>query len=175
MNTIKVNNTDIYVFQGLDTKLTLTNRIALELKTLPKYLYFPIPLNMSNLVNLKVVDILSIIKTKKTLLFQQLFNDLKEILPPQIKISQDVIIPWLFFNGKTINELHSPDYLSESLGISDYITNNKKIHNVIKNHDKYVGAFKNTLRKFNEQTQIQDKIFEDFMELKGCETTPIKW
>jgi hypothetical protein len=98
---IRVNNTDFKVYD-LDTPVTFTERIAAELHTLPKYLYFPEPVPQvpSEARSLNVDDLLDEIKENARIStnFSEFLNTIRDRIPEELDITKDILYVWLAFN-----------------------------------------------------------------------------
>jgi hypothetical protein len=166
---------DIEVFPILDNKNTIIDRIAFRMNTLPIYLYFPEPFTIENLGDIKVIDILSLIKqniTEKN--FTSFYKNIKDILPKNISISRDIIYPWLYLSDIDPKKL-TKGFILESLGISNkFNVEDKTIINILNKREVYKKALKARLNRFLTQTKEKLNELNNFIGLEGCDATDIK-
>ena len=97
---VLVNNEEFNIYR-LDTIDTFLNRIAANLNTLPKYLYFEdgIPINFrSDLKPIIVEDLAKIIKNNKGDNFIDLYNQVKDKLSQQSIYLEDMVRIFIYYN-----------------------------------------------------------------------------
>lgn len=86
----------------LDTDESIISRIAAELDTIPKYLYFPDGFNRDNYEN--VEDILRMIRESDDIIYTYDENNLQEkIETNKLKFKNDILRPFLAYNKDLVN------------------------------------------------------------------------
>ena len=106
---IKLNGTEFRIYL-MDNVESVKERIATELSTLPKYLYFETELNLSPGYNNKVIDILTVIKQyRNTIDFDQLYKKVLPLMNPQIKLKEDIFDVWLAYNTQIPEKVNTRD------------------------------------------------------------------
>lgn len=96
---IRVNGKELAIY-SLDTKESLVNRIASEMETLPKYLYFPQELELTKGTKIEVEDLLKEIKENAQIStnFEEFLAGLQDKLSKEINVKTDVLYVWLAYN-----------------------------------------------------------------------------
>jgi len=102
---VRVNGIEFQIYE-LDTLNTFVQRIAAQLNTLPKYLYFEGKIDMLSSQDIKVEDLLKTIKKNaaESTNFKEFIEDLRGKLSKDIDVKRDVLYVWLAYNTK-IDEL----------------------------------------------------------------------
>jgi hypothetical protein len=105
---VKVNGKTIKVY-NLDTVETLLVRVATELKTIPKYLYFPDGMidiqRFYTEEDITVTDLLNKIRTNNVLEFSTFIKNLdleNKINQLGLNLYSDIFVPFLVFNNSLI-------------------------------------------------------------------------
>jgi hypothetical protein len=100
---VLVNGKQFDVYE-LDTKDSIITRIAVSMKTTPRYLYFPdgFPDNVHEVDNIRVENLLGLIKenAKTSIKFSDFLDSIRDKLSKDISIEQDVVYVWLAYNTK---------------------------------------------------------------------------
>jgi hypothetical protein len=107
---VRINETYQFDVYDLDTQQSTTERLAAEMNTIPKYLYFPngtpdITDFHNKDENIYVEDILEIITSDSAgYNFVTIFNNLKDkIDKTKLDLRIDIFLPFIAFN-KTLKE-----------------------------------------------------------------------
>jgi len=154
----------------LDTLETFKKRLAVEIKTLPKYLYFPEELTYSKLKDkeITVIDILYLIKqTAKGVNIETNFLELLEMIKRadiKLNIRDDVAIVWFGYCKEN----------NVSTGIVDNVINEmvkSKIFFTKKYAETYYAskdilkATEIAFKKLNRETPVEEQNFKKFQEI----------
>lgn len=167
---VRFNRKNFTVYD-LDTLDSIYSRIAGELKTLPKYLYFPngIPTDTDAFKDIVVKDLLKKIRThaSKSIDFANLLEDLGPKLPSGIDIQQDILYPWLAFNTHVSkNGISYVEQFGDSL--NQYFPNEKEFKNFWK---KERAQIKNNLESRIEidieTSKSTEKMYEEFQDIEN--------
>lgn len=168
---VLINGEDFQIYD-LDTDISILNRIASRLNTLPKYLYFPdgVPAieQFKTNENIIVEDVLTQIQNYDNTTFTPLYKDFKnKILLSNLKF--DLIDPFIAYNqelkeqfrtgAETFNiwleaiqrEIESLN-LTQNLSIQDIWTNRIQIR------ASFSSEIENNKRKSNEQLEYFQRI-----------------
>jgi len=141
-----VNDKNIIVY-NLDTIESIMVRIASELKTLPKYLYFPNgPLELYNNSNNNIAeDLLYEIKSIKTTDYKELLDKIENKLQYlDLDMYKDVFVPFIVFNKELAilagfddavllaiqEEVNSNNYFDTKINIKKIWDERKEIKNI---------------------------------------------
>lgn len=100
---VLINGTDKFIVYDLDTLQSVLNRLAVELRTIPKYLYFPkgVPTikQFHEEANIDVEDLLEFISGDTGYSFVPIFEALKDKLGQQkLNLREDILMPYVAFN-----------------------------------------------------------------------------
>lgn len=183
---VKVNGTKFKVYE-LDTDESIISRIAVELKTLPKYLWFPEGnTDLRKKKNIQVVDALEFIRTgfsdstdssKFLRKFRRRFPELEK----NLNLKTDVFEVWLTYNNR-LSELEEigGSIMIDSVG-EDFVKNNfftslKEFQNFWKNIqptkkrelETLILSHKDSSDKYSELYQTFENINE------GLVYTPLR-
>lgn len=179
---VKVNGTKFKVYE-LDTDTSIISRIAVELKTLPKYLFFTEgKTNLKSLKNIEVVDSLQFIKegvsdSTDYSKFLRKFN--KKF--PGIEPDKDLFKLWLSYNTR-LGELEEMggsmmiDSIAEDFVKNKMFTSVKDFQNfwknvkpsIIRDLEREITEHKNNTNKYTE-------LYTTFNEItEGLLYTPFK-
>jgi hypothetical protein len=109
---VKINGKKFHIYD-LDTPDSIFSRLAMELKTIPKYLYFPndIP-TIEQLLgndNIVVEDLMAEIKenTEKSSTFEYVYNSLNtKIVQKDLNLLLDVFVSFIVYNNE-LKEQHA--------------------------------------------------------------------
>ena len=168
-----------FIVYELDTQKSIIERLADELGTIPKYLYFSegIPSykrlhDKERIENIRVEDLLKTITDDDD--FEIIVEKLKEKLSQQkLKLLEDVFIPYIAYN-KSINDVLTAkgDVYSLFLSMSGEIKTANIFGEVSpsqKNIEKYWDERKKTIKDLTHQIEsvkenvaVQKKLFKDF-------------
>ena len=109
---VKINDQNFTVYD-LDTTQSVINRIAAEMKTLPKYLYFGFPISdiqeiRKTNVNIPVENILGVLTSDKASYdFAKVYSKIKDKAEElHLDFYEDLLVPFVVFN-KSIGEASS--------------------------------------------------------------------
>ena len=158
---VRLNNSDFPLYEQ-DTKITILERIAYSLNTLPKYLYFPdgIPdiTQLRGKNNIKVENILETITTYSSELnFTELWENIEEkIIQQNLNIMIDVLQLFIILN--------------DSLQTSDDTIRNTMLL-VLENQLESISVFSNiSIHQLEDITRegeiIRDKLKIDLKNIK---------
>jgi hypothetical protein len=154
-----VNGKELKTYK-LDTILSIINRIAVSLKTLPKYLYFKNGIPSINDINIEVEDLKETIKTITITDFRDL-NIQDKLQQQNISFEDDIIPLFIVYNKNIENEIRQyPNQFKntylENLDISKNIIDIWERKTTIKTDlDKQI-------KKFIEDTDQQTKIIIEY-------------
>jgi len=167
-----INNTEFIIYD-LDTKETIINRIAAQLDTVPRFLYFPEgePDVFDDKTDIKVEDIIKIIKDNDD--FETIF---KLVNDKNISISIDEIIKIFIINNQSLNNVINNFGKNEIESYIYFI--NEQINNVIgnknidispllKNSQIYIDEYNNNIKKHKKKVYEKEETFKKFEEKKG--------
>ena len=181
-NGIYTRSLDFKIYD-LDNEKSVINRLASELKTIPKYLYFPegIPsLDMFNEANPIIVeDLLQAIRSEEAGIdFVSLANQLKDKLSQRsLKLKEDILIPFVVFNT-SFEEVGDANVSMLFLSLSEQIKEanlfgrdlnptDKDIRDFWeKEKDQTIKRFSKNIRSVLEESIEQKKMFEEFISAK---------
>lgn len=180
METI-VNGKKYRIYE-LDSIITFTERLASNINTLPKYIYYK---NIDNLdsinvyefanKNLEVVNILDIIKKNiASGTFSKLYNEIKTILEKtNLSLEKDILVPFIILNDDLQTEDSSivKTYL---LSIENEINKELKlfktqiriIDDIWAEVDILIEQFNEELIKLKNKVKTQDKLYKNFDEIE---------
>ena len=144
---VYINENYQFIVYNLDTQQSAINRLAADMETLPKYLYFPdgiptIEKFYEEDGNIRVEDLFKIITSEDAGYdFNEIFKQLKDKLSQQnLKLDKDVFFPFIAFN-KTLegvsSELQSTYILmiQNELDETDIFTNKQNIERIWTNRE----------------------------------------
>ena len=118
MSNLNINNKKFPVFY-LDTKQTVINRIAYNLKTIPDFLCFPFgEWNLDTKSNIVVKNLIDLVRSEKQISFENFWKKIKTTCSWEDPL-KDVLIPYLIYNPQLDNQ----DFAFYSLVIIDELRN----------------------------------------------------
>jgi hypothetical protein len=166
-----------FVVYDLDTQQSAINRLAAQLKTIPKYLYFPdgIP-TMEQFYeengNIQVEDLLEIITGDKAgYNFVQIFEQIKDKLSQQkLKIREDVFIPFVVFNKNLADAPLDMKgvyvlMMQTELDKSNIFANEQKIERIWDDRERIINDFTNLIKTNLLDAKTQKDIFKRFTQV----------
>ena len=178
---ISENYNKEFAIYDLDTNDSIINRIASELDTLPRFLYFPdFPdkvLNAPNTSEIIVEDLFSIIKHTED--FEELFQNIKD---KAIKLgikTEEIVKIYFNYNDsiqKMIKEI-DPEYLdtiilSKNDEIKNITGDNIDITKIIEGNDKTI--YEKYIKQNKKLATEKEEEFKKFEGKKGIEHEPFE-
>ena len=178
---VQINGSFIFVVYELDTKKSAISRLAAEMKTIPKYLYFPdgvpdIDKFREKDGNIMVENLLKIIISNK---FGTDFIKLAEIVneklsQQKLNLKKDVLVPFIAFNKSFTDKDSSHILLSISSEITDaklFDKNNQDLFKYLikeletKNRNKTIKDISDLLEANIKESNAEKILFDEFEKI----------
>ena len=175
---VQINGTSNFVVYELDTQKSAMSRLAAQMKTIPKYLYFPdgvpdIDKFREKDGNITVENLLKIIISNKFGIdFIKLFETVNEKLSQQkLDLKQDVFLPFIVFNNSFTDTDSSHIFLSISNQITDanlFDKDNEALFKYIvkeweiKNRNKTIKNISDLVASNIKESNAEKSMFDEF-------------
>ena len=154
-----------------DNKNTILIRIAKQLNTIPKYLFFNcgIPDSFTD-SNVKVTDILKVIKDNPD--FTELYTQISEQKQYFESIDiDDILIPFLIYHPQNEFILVLTFYLESELGIPNA---QDKIDKILRDLPKLKSELEDEIKQNTSLSKEETKLFKTLDDTPGIPTTPFE-
>lgn len=161
---VLINNKEIPKYD-LDTDQSVKNRIASNLHTLSKYLYFPNGTNDWK-GQIQAVDILQLIKThgRDSIDFEEFITENKERIK-DLDLAKDVLHPWIVYN----EQFNNPDYgdslilnLSGYLVDKGYFESDKIFQQFLRSKDLFKKKLELQIKQNTQSSKTESELYSTF-------------
>ena len=181
---VRINGKTFKIYD-MDTTQSIINRIAMTMKTLPKYLYFkngiPSQEDFNSNQNIEVEDLLELIKKEATIpQFNPLYEKIKDKLKQQkLDLENDIVKLFIVYNtaiGNLPANLQGSLILllQTTLNESEYITEQVNVKNIWDNRIQTVDGIDYDITKNNEKTTEQLNMYKELSDAEELEYTPFE-
>lgn len=175
---VQINGTSNFVVYELDTQKSAISRLAAQMKTIPKYLYFPdgvpdIDQFREKHANIMVEDLLKIIISNKFgtdfVKLAKIVNE--KLLQMKLDLKNDVLLPFIVFNESLTDMDSSHILLSISNEITDAKLFDKDVQALfkylvkeweIKNRNKTIKYISNLVETNIKESNAEKIMFDEF-------------
>jgi hypothetical protein len=161
------DNTHIELYD-LDDIETITKRIAAQMNTIPKYLYFETDIKLIDDSNVTVINILEEIYKYNDSTFTDLHTNILKYLNPNIRLKEDIIYPWLC--SLTKKQVHDDMYMGYLTLNIHTIDDNLNIEEMMEESNNCMELRKNIQNNIKSNNR-RIKLFKNFHKIKGINYT----
>lgn len=170
---VQINGNYQFNIYNLDTQQSVINRLAAEMKTLSKYLYFPngIPTidDFHKNENIYVEDLLKTITDDNAgYEFNSIFEQVKNKLGQQkLDLIEDIFIPFVVFN-KTLIEIPEDMQgiyilmLQTEIDNANIFTNKQNVNKIWDNREITINVITDAIKFNRKSSEKQKKLFLQF-------------
>jgi hypothetical protein len=184
---VHINGAYQFVVYDLDTQQSAINRLAAEMRTLPKYLYFTdgiptIAQFRDEDGNIHMEDLLKVITTDNTgYNFVPIFEQVKDKLSQQkLNIREDIFTPFVAFNKTLVDadvniQGHYVVFMQSELDKTNIFADKQNIDMIWKDRKRIVDGITVAIKLNRTSVEKQKNIFLQFENISdGLPYTPFE-
>jgi hypothetical protein len=178
---VKINRKEFPLYE-LDNQDTIIQRIASDMKTIPKYLYFSQGIPTSWNGNIVVQDLLFVIKdSAKELNFDSLHKVVAQKITQQnLSLEKDILYPFIAYNvpiQKTLDPALKGALIlliQVQIDEGDYSFNSISVEDIELSRATTINSIEEDIKQIAKQTKLQTKMFNTLQTAEGIPYTPFE-